>query len=151
MIPSRETLALINQAFSQDTAVWSSDPQTKIALVVSSFVPGPDVDISALTLASFTGSAPIDVPAPPQNIVVDNESGRVGILLKEPVGGYKWICTAAPDPAQTVYGWIVYLEDLSELFFSELLPEPVVITSVGNFVELTATLGYLSMDAYGNL
>jgi hypothetical protein len=104
-----------------------------------------------LTLASFAGSTPITVPAPPQLETIDNETGRFGVLMKEPVGGYKFLCTTAPDTPETVYGWVVYDEEDALLYFTELLPNPVVITDVGNFVELTAVLGYLSMDAWGNL
>jgi len=151
MIPSRHTLTVINDSLATSSVFWNNDPQTIIALVVSPFVAGPDLDLSSLTLASFTGSTPIDIPVAPQLQILDNQSGRVGVMMKEPVGGFKWICTAPPDDPQTVYGWIIFNDDDDLLFFSDVLPVPIVIAAVGNAVELTAVVGYLSEDAYGNL
>jgi len=151
MIPTRYTLNLINNDLLANALLWNDDPATRVGLVKSSFVPSPDLQMTDITMASFTGGEDILVPAPPQLAILDNDSGRVGIIMKEPVGGYRWICSVAPDPAETIYGWIVYDTDDQRIFFSELLPAPVVIAAVGNVVEITAVLGYLSMGAYGNL
>jgi hypothetical protein len=151
MIPTRKTLQVINDAVQTSTIFWPTDPVTVISLVISPFVPGPDVSIADLTQATFDGSSQLSIPTQPQIVVLDNETGRLGILLKEPVGGYKWVCTADPDPAQIVYGYAVYSSEDDVTFFTELLPSPVTISSIGNFVELSGLIGYLSLDAYGNL
>jgi len=150
MIPTRTTLQAINGAMIANTNLFGDDPGHNLILIQNSFVPSPDVQLSDLTEATFPGYVAVEIPVLPQLEILDNESGRFGILLKEPVGGYKYICNAPTEPSQTIYGWAIVDGD-GGLWFTELLPEPVVITDLGNFVELSAVVGYLRMDAYGNL
>jgi len=150
VIPTRLALQEINSTFVANDAIFGEDPAHQVILVISSFVPGPDLQLTDLTEATFPGYSEITVPAPPQLAILDNDTGRFGAVLKEPVGGYKWVCTAAPDPSQVVYGWALADSD-GNLWFTELLPEPITISDVGNFVELTAVVGYLSLEAYGNI
>jgi hypothetical protein len=71
--------------------------------------------------------------------------------LKEPVGGFKWVCTADPAVPEVVYGYALLDSGGTILYFSDLLPAPVTISAAGNFVELSAVLGYLQSVPYGNL
>ena len=120
-------------------------------LVTNSFVPSKNLTVTDLELAEYDGGEAKDIPFGPQLFILDNTTGRKGVLLKEPVGGYKWICSVPPDPVKTVYGWAIINVDGDAVFFADLLPVPVPITAVGNAVEITAVLGWLENQPYGNL
>ncbi len=152
MTPAQQVLANINNAVLSDAGIWGSvTPLAQIMLVKNSFVPNPGIQISDLTPAAFDGSDPIPVPLPPQTQVIDNNSGRLGVLMKEPIGGYKWVATTETDPEETIYGYAVVDTSNTAVYWTAVLPVPIVIRHVGNFVELSAILGYLRNDAYGDL
>jgi len=152
MTPTILTLIEINELVRNSENLWgSSETNMQVVLVANSFVPSRELSVADLTLASFTGSTPKDIPFGAQTYVLDNESGRLGILLKEPIGGYNFVCTVAPVEAETIYGWALINVDGDALYFSELLPTPIVVAAVGNVVPLPALLGWLENEPYGNL
>jgi len=152
MIPTNMFLTVLNQMVQASNALWGeSDPNAQIVLIASSFVPSPSLVRDDLTLATFTGSTPKDIPFGSQVLILDNESGRMGLMLKEPVGGFNWTCSAVPSSPETIYGWGIYSTNDDSVWFTELLPVPVTVSNIGNVVEVTAILGWLAEEAYGNL
>jgi len=152
MIPTNKVVGRMNGLYAIDETTWG-DPSsaTHIQLIQSEFVPSAELTLADVTLADFDGSTPIAVPIAPQIQVVDSGTGRLGILLKEPVGGYKFICSGATNLPQTIYGWAVTDDaDSDHILWSELLPVPKVIASAGDFVELTALLGYQVINPYNS-
>jgi len=152
MIPSNSIIGKINADLAGSEDLWGSiAPNAKIMLVINNFVPNPGITLGDLTPATFTGSSPILIPFAPQNVVLDNQTGRPGISFKEPVGGYKFICTATPGAPEVVYGWAVIDADETFVMFTDVLTVPITIANIGNFVELTADLGYIVLPPYGNI
>lgn len=152
MIPTLLALNYINGGLRTNPDIWGTDDvSASIMLVTNEFVPSKMITRADLTEATFDGGTRKDVPQGPQVFILDDQSGRQGIKVREPVGGYSWVCTVAPDVPQIVYGWALTIADNSQVLFSALLRAPVTINAVGNVVDLTAILGWLNDEAYGDL
>lgn len=152
MIPCQAILESINNALATDTTLWGSIAPSAIMIpVINNFVPSVGLQPTDLTPATFTGGAAINIPIPPQVQILDNLSGRVGVLLNEPVGGFKWFCTVAPAAEEVVYGWAILDSGSTVVLFSDILPVPITIKEAGNFVEVPSVLAYLVNQPYGNL
>lgn len=110
-----------------DTATLGAVAALKVHLAINSFAPGLDLALGDLTEATFTGSTAIAAGAAPYDAYYDALTGLYTVRVKEPAGGWNWICTAAPAAAETVYG--VYLTNSAgtTLWGAQLLPEPVTI------------------------
>lgn len=151
MIPTSYTVVTLNELLRTSDVIWGTvTPNVTVSLVISEFVPSAELIAGDLIFADFDGSDPILVPMGDQVFITDSVSGRIGIKMKEPVGGYSWVVTGVTNLPQTVWGWAVRDADSGVLLWSELLPTPIPLTVVGNLVEVTAVLGYLVINPYNN-
>ncbi len=151
MIPTQGTMNAINNSLAVNTGLWGSTvPIVQLTLIKNSFVPNPGILAGDLTPATFDGSDPIPIPIQPQVLVLDNLTGRIGVVLKEPVGGYRWTCLS-DGPAEVIYGYAVMSLENDFCYWSDVLPVPITIENTGNFVELSAVLAYMVNIPYGNL
>jgi hypothetical protein len=129
--------------------------ELKVRLVAAPFSPSKTLAFGDLTYATFTGGAAKDTATGlPQVQVYDSPSKRWGIMLAEPAGGFNWVCTAAPDSPETIYGVVVYLPNGGSpvLYFSELLPGgPKVIENIGDFISIASLIGFLPSDLFPEL
>lgn len=135
-------MSLLTMA-QQMTALTDSDrygPDAEVRLIVEPFTPTAYLEVDDLTYASFDGGEPKAPDSNPQNITSPS-TGMPGLLLREPAGGFNYVCSGTTDLPQTVYGWAV-IDSGGLLAFCDLLDEPVVISEVGDFVTLSAILGY---------
>lgn len=119
----------------------------EVKLAAQPFTPGLGLLESDLVEATFVGYAAKTAVAP-QLLIRRPGGGNWGILLVEPAGGFKWICTTAPVSAQTIYGFFA-LGDAGDIY-SALLAVPKVIQFVGDYVEISAELGFLTTSPLGN-
>jgi len=103
-------------------------------LAAQNFVPGLDLDLGTLVEATFPGYAALDVGLGNQPIFYDALSNLLTIRLLEPVGGWNWVSTGVPGVPETIYG--LYLTDNADaiLYGSQLLPDPVTISTTGQGV-----------------
>lgn len=131
MIPSNVILDAVPTLLADDTATLASVTANKLVLVASPFTPGPDLDISGLTLATFTGSTPVDAGTGNQTVFVDVQTGYRTVQIKEPAGGWTFICTADPTVPETIYGWIFVDNAGTVLLGAALLDAPVTISVAG--------------------
>jgi len=149
MIPTQATVDFINSLYANNTTVWGAAANTAmIRLVQAEFVPSAALVTGDLTFATFDGSDAIEIPFGAQTVIRDSVTGRVGILLKEPLGGFHWLCGDTVNLPQTIYGYTVQNIATGNLLWSGLLPESRVISGVGDFVEITSLLGYLLINPY---
>jgi hypothetical protein len=108
----------------------------KVALVAAPFSPSLDTDLSALTLATFTGSTPLSAGTGTQVVYYDPVSGLRSIEIKSPAGGWNFLCTVDPASAETIYGAILVDNAEAVLWASFLLPTPISINAAGQAVVL---------------
>lgn len=133
MTPSKLLFDAIQSLLAADSATLAPATDANIvSLVINNFTPSQDLVIGDLTLATFTGSAPKAAGTGTQTVYTDPISGERVIQVKEPVGGWTWVCTATPGTPETVYGVILTNDDGTVLLGSQLLDVPVPIVNNGD-------------------
>lgn len=131
MKPTRALWRAPADLLAADTASLAAATAMHLHLAKASFVPGLDLILADLTEADFTGATAIALGTGAQPVFYDVATGNLSILLKPPVGGFVWTCTADPVSPQTIYG--CYLTDTADavLWGAFLLPQPVSIAAAG--------------------
>lgn len=108
----------------------------KVTLIIDDFSPDPSTDPMTLMFATFTGSTPKSATAGAQAVGVDPLTNESIITLNEPVGGWRWECTADPATPETVYGFVVTDQAQAVLYGIQHLDEPVQISLAGHEINL---------------
>ena len=120
-----------------------------IRLVAGEFTPDENLVVADLTFATFTGSTALDVGLDDQLVGIDPTTGEQLITLIEPVGGWRWECTATPGAPQNIYGFALLTAASAALLAVEAFPEPITIQEIGQEINLgtakfTVTLSPMS-------
>jgi len=116
----------------------------KVHLAAAPFTPSLDLELGDLTEATFAGSTAKLAAVGAQETGIDLADGMLTITMKEPLGGWRWVCTAVPGVPETIYGYYLTSNDSLELYGSALLTAPVTVSGVGEFVEIAnATFKFL--------
>ena len=116
----------------------------KIALIAQPFTPAGNLTLAALTLATFTGSAPKAGAAGAQGVGVDPTTGEQVITILPPAGGFIFKCTVAPGSPETIYGYALVDNAVTNLLATALLSQPVTIRNVNDQVDVDdATLRFV--------
>lgn len=149
MIPSLALFKTQQSLLAADTTLLANATANKVSLVASSFVPSQTLDISTLTLASFTGATALAAGTGVQQVFLDPVTNQWQIQIKEPSGGWNWICTADPSPAQTMYGWILTNGAIDTILASGLLAAPIPISASGQGLSIPyLRLGFLQNSPF---
>ena len=144
MIPTLDTWQAMVSNMGSTTVTFSPNlsPALWLHLIRVPFTPGLGISFTDATdLATFTGHTAKAIPAAARPVVSDPLTGGQALPFPPPAGGFFWECTASPTLPETIYG--VALSDDSttvegvDLLASETLPEPVTITTAGDFVQFT--------------
>lgn len=137
MVPYKTFPAAAATLIGADTTkLAEATPFVMVSLVIGAFSPGPTLDITTLTLASFTGSTPLHAGSAATQVYRDPLTGNQVMQVREPAGGWHWQASVAPSPAQTVYGYILTNAAGDTLIASETLADPVTIVAVGDGVDI---------------
>lgn len=120
-----------------------------IALIAAPFTESENLTVAGLTLATFTGSAPIEGATGSQQSGVKPATGEQVVTILAPAGGWRWECTAAPTTPEGIFGYCLLSNDGLTILGVTTLPTPQSIAGVGDFidlgaVELTFTLAPIS-------
>jgi len=136
MLPMSFVRKQLGELLAADVDSLAPATANKIALVTSLVVPNENLTVASLTFATFTGGAPKSGAAGAQQSGTNPATGEQVITILAPVGGWRWECTAAPTPPQQIYGFGLVDDTLADLWGCALLPTPVTITNVGDFIDL---------------
>ena len=136
MLPMRPVRLALGELLAADVATLAPVAANKIALIVALLAVSENVVFADLVLATFTGSTPKAGVAGAQQAGIDPLTGDQVITILAPAGGWRWECTVAPSPIQTVYGYALIDDAGAMLLGLQLLDVPVPISQVGNFVDL---------------
>jgi len=107
-----------------------------IALIVVPFVPGPSLDFTGLTEATFPGYTALAVGLNAQTVYFDPTTGRRVIEIIPPVGGWQFTSTGATSPQQIVYGFCLVNHAKTVTYGGQLLSTPVTIANSGDGLNL---------------
>lgn len=136
MLPVLDLRIALGTLLAADVATLAPVAANKIALISASFVPSENLLIGGVTLASFTGSAPKAGVAGTQGVGFDPVTREQIITILAPVGGWRFVCTAAPVSPETIWGYGLTDNAGAVLIGTALLPTPLTITNVGDEVLL---------------
>jgi hypothetical protein len=109
-----------------------------IALIALAFSLSEGIVIGDLTLATFTGSTPLGGAVGGQQVGNDPLTGEQVVTIKEPLGGWRWICTTAPALPETIFGYALLDNANAVVLGVAVLPVPITITSVNDEINLGA-------------
>lgn len=129
-------LALGNLLAADATTLAPAMDANKTALIAAAFNLNENLALGSLTLATFTGSAPKVGAAGAQQVGTDPLTGDQVITILAPAGGWRWECSAAPGAPQTIFGFCLLDNAAAVLLAAEVLDNPIVITNVGDFIDL---------------
>jgi len=107
-----------------------------VHLIMDPFTPADNTDFTALTEATFTGSAAKSAGVGPQQAFFNPAENVNVVQLLEPVGGWHWQATVAPASPQTIYGWCVTDNADAVTYGSDLFDDPPIVTSIGDAVDI---------------
>ncbi len=138
MLPMKSVRLQLGNLLAADTTTLAPVSANKVALIAAAFTPSENLVIGDLTLASFTGSAPIAGAAGAQGVGIDPTTEDQVITNLAPAGGWRYVCTAAPATPQPIYGAALINNAGSTLLAVEAFPVPITITNVGDYVDLGA-------------
>lgn len=148
MVPTKVTTDAEIDLLAADAATLAPAVSgNKVSLVIAPFTPGPDTDVTTLTLATFTGGAAKVAGTGAQTTGFDPITLREFIQILEPAGGWSWVCTGAPAAPETVYGVVLTNNGVTVTYGAELLPAPVTITNVGDAVAVGFLRFYQGPDS----
>lgn len=107
-----------------------------VHLIKVPFVPDYSTTFNSMNEATFTGGAAKSAGTGTQPNFRDPVTGNFVIDLKEPAGGWVWICTADPVSPETIYGVIITDNADAVTLGSGLLDNPVTISASGDAVDV---------------
>ncbi len=132
-----------------DTGILAAATAMHCHLVINSFTPSLSLELADVTLATFTGSTPLNAGTGVQPVLLNPLTNQYEIRIKEPAGGWSWICTADPATPETVYGFILTDTADTLLIGSGLVDTPVEISAAGQGLEIgSIKLQFLNSSPY---
>jgi hypothetical protein len=136
MIPTNTILDAIVNLLAADATTLANLTALKVHLAIAAFTPGPGLTPSDFTEATFTGGSALAAGTGTQEVFVDPSSGLRTIQIKEPAGGWHWLCTAGTGLPQTVFGFFVTDNGDTTVYGSQRLSAPLTITASGQAIDL---------------
>lgn len=138
MLPVIALRTALGDLLAGDIPTLAPAAANKIALVANNFVLDENLVLTDFTLASFTGSTPLAGTAGAQDVGIDPTTQDQVITNIAPAGGWRWECTGAPAVPETIYGYVLLDNAAAVVLAMALLPTPVSIANVGDFIDLGA-------------
>lgn len=137
MLPMKAVRLKLGELLAADaTTLAPAADANKIALIAAPFVEDETLVVGDLTLASFTGSTPLEGEIGAQQAGIDPATQEQVITILAPAGGWRWECTVAPAEPQAIYGYALVDNAGTDLLGVAALPEAITIASVGDFIDL---------------
>jgi len=137
-------------SIAEDADYFAAGADLSIALVENDFTPDPSLEIADVALLSSNGITPKALGAGAAHKIWDDVWGVWGFAINEPAGGLLFQLTSIPDPVITAYGWALYNSDTQALIATARFDEPIVLTTIGQYVEISAIVGWLQAPFIGD-
>jgi hypothetical protein len=136
MVPTKALRNACMELLAADVATLAPVAGNKIALYTTNVSPSENSVLADFTLATFTGSTPkVATPGTqPAGYVPGTGDSRINI--SPPVGGFRFECTGAPTPSQTIYGFIMTDNAGAVYLAGQRFTNPIVIVNVGDTIDL---------------
>lgn len=130
MFPTSAVVKRMMELIGGDSITFAPATQVKVYLVNVAFTPSAEPVIGDLTSPTTGGLGPISGTT--TNVTsLDPNNGDVLMEIGVPAGGWNWLTTDTVGLNTTIFGFMVTNAARSVVLASELLPAPVVMTGVG--------------------
>jgi hypothetical protein len=137
VIPTQTMLDAVAKEIATDVTVLANPLFLMIALVAAPFVPGANLTVGSLTLASFTGSTPLANTSATMLRYTDPATGEWLVEVPPPSGGWHWqVITNLSNLPQTIYGYALIDNTGAVLYGTNLLPTPIVLNAIGQGIDI---------------
>lgn len=147
MLPMKAVRLQIGELLAADPTTFApAADENTIALIIEDFALDESLVAADLTLATFTGSTPLDQGLGTQLVGIDPLTGEQIITLEAPAPGWRWECTADPAEPQTVFGYGWFNDDQTILLGAAKLPLPIQIAASGDEINLGAVQVRMVLD-----
>jgi len=139
MLPMKDLRLKFGELLAADTTTLAQAANANvIALVKADFNLNEELEVADLTLATFTGSTPLAGGLGTPNVGNDPLTGEQVITLEDPAGGWRWECTVDPAPAETIYGYALLNQALTEVWCAQKFSTPMTISEAGQEITIGA-------------
>jgi hypothetical protein len=136
VIPTNVLIEAMANLIGADPATLGNTALIAVALVKEPFTPGPNIVIGDLVLADFVTSTPLPVATAVTRVWSDPVSGQWQIEPRAPAGSWHWDVTAGTNLPQTIYGFALIDNTGAEVYGTQPLPAPVLLTTIGQAIDL---------------
>lgn len=144
-----QNLAML--AIVADAASLGGGVNLKAGLIAAPFTPSKALAYGDLVQPTFTGYAEKAGPAGSAHIIRKPDIDALGFAVQEPSTGLFWEATADPASEQVIYGWYLYHATGNHLLFTQLFDTPIAIAKTGDYVEVSAVMGFFDTDMLTSL
>jgi hypothetical protein len=138
MKPIRLALGTLLAA-QASTLAPATDPNV-LALINAPFTATENLVAGDLSLADFTGSAPIEGVTGTQTTGIDPVTLAQVIEIVPPLGGYRWETTNTVNLPQTIYGYALLSNDLSTLLAVQEFATPITLQAADQFIDADSAI-----------
>jgi len=132
--PTNTLLDRVPTLLVADTVTLGIGADLQLLLAKNAFTPSPALVMGDIVEADFTGYAAKGVSTPTWGS--DPATGNRVIALPGPVGGFHWETNDAVNLPQSIFGWALFNADTGDIYDSDLLDTPVVLTAANQIVDL---------------
>ena len=137
MLPTKAVRLQLGELIAADaTTLAPATDANKVRLIAGAFTPSEDLVIGDLTFATFTGSTAIAGATGTQLVGVDPATGDQIVTIKDPAGGYRWECSAAPATPEVIYGYALIDNGATKLLAVEAFDDPITISDAGQEINI---------------
>lgn len=134
MKPVRALSNQLSTLLAADTATIGAAAANKLGLIVAPFVPGVDLLLADITLSAATGLVPLAGVAGAQFESVDPVTGELIVEVKPPAAGFRWETPVGFTGPVTVYGFALIDNGAANLWGTQSLPDPIVLTAANQSI-----------------
>jgi hypothetical protein len=135
MIPTSAIRVRAMRLLITDPLTLADPLGLELALVKSDFTPSENLQLGDIDLATFDGAGPILAAVSGPRPVLDPQTNSAVIEFQSAILAWRWQVSGLTDLPQTIYGYALVGLTVGVLA-SELLDTPLVLTGVGQVVDL---------------
>jgi hypothetical protein len=134
MIPATTLDDLLAGLNAVQALLVTNPVSCKVGLITAPFTPSVDLLMGDLTIGALPGLTPMNGVTGSQNESVDPDSGSPLVDVKPPAGGFRWETQEGFEGPVSIYGFALGNRAFNVLYGTQLLHDPIVLTSVNEAI-----------------
>jgi hypothetical protein len=136
MLPCLPLIDSIGTLVAADLTTFGDAAFLSVFLIKAPFTPGPTLVLADVVPADGGGLHAIFSTVAGGNVVFNPQTNGQVVAVKVPLGGWHFVTTILGGLPQTMYGYGLIATTSGLLLATALLPAPMLMNAVGQFVDL---------------